>query len=142
MEKGRNAFAVNLGPVHTNAFSKVRVFVVIENASVDSRPHSRFGAFLNVHTIAFKNARMKLNSMYMLQTHAPMIVGHHFHFDAFSIVLTMTICMRFRFYPLSSAFSDRCVFDENAQHSSVDGRLKRVQMYVFSNENALLWTRP
>lgn len=64
----------------------------------------------------------------------------HFHSDAFSIVPTITICMSFRFRPLSNAFLDRCVFDENAQRSSVDGRLKRIQMYVFSNEDAWLWT--
>lgn len=64
----------------------------------------------------------------------------HFHSDAFSIVHTTTICMSFRFRPLSNAFLDRCVFDQNAQRSSVDGRLKRIQMYVFSNEDAWLWT--
>ena len=40
---------------------------------------------------------------------------HRFHFDAFSTVRTDTICMRFRFDLLSRAFSNRCVFDENAQ---------------------------
>ena len=64
----------------------------------------------------------------------------HFHSDAFSIVHTITICMSFRFRPHSNAFLDRCVFDENAQRYSVDGRLKRIQMYVFSNEDAWLWT--
>ena len=48
MEERRNAFAVNIGPVHTNALSKTRVFVVMENASIDSRPHYRFDAFSNV----------------------------------------------------------------------------------------------
>ena len=38
------------GSVHTNAFSKVCVFVVIENASIDSRSHYLFDAFLTVHT--------------------------------------------------------------------------------------------
>lgn len=64
----------------------------------------------------------------------------HFHSDTFSIVHTITICMSFRFRPLSNAFLDRCVFDQIAQRSSVDGRLKRIQMYVFSNEDAWLWT--
>ena len=64
----------------------------------------------------------------------------HFHSAAFSIVRTITICMSFRFRPLSNAFLDRCVFEETAQRSSVDGRLKRIQMYVFSNEDAWLWT--
>ena len=48
--------------------------------------------------------------------------------------------MRFRFDPLSRAFSNRrCVFNENAQRISVDGRPKRIEMYAFSMENALVW---
>ena len=93
---------VNYGPVHANAFSKERVFAVIENASVDSRPHYRF--------------------------------------DAFSCLHQYNTCVRFRFDPLSRAFSNRCVFDENAECISVDGRAKRIEMYAFSNENALVWT--
>ena len=42
----------------------------------------------------------------------------------------------FRFDPLSRAFSNRCVFDENTQRISVDGRPKRIEMY------ALIWTEP
>ena len=48
--------------------------------------------------------------------------------------------MRFRFDPPSRAFSNRCVFDENAQRIAVDGRPKRLEMR--SNENALVWTGP
>ena len=50
--------------------------------------------------------------------------------------------MRFHLYPLSRVFSNRYVFDENAQHFSVDRRPKRIEMYAFSNENALVWTGP
>ena len=39
--------------------------------------------------------------------------------------------MRFRSCT-QRAFSDRCVFDENVQCSSLDGRLERIQMYAFS----------
>ena len=39
--------------------------------------------------------------------------------------------MRFHFNPLS----------ENSQRISVDGRPERIEMYAFSNENALVWTR-
>ena len=46
-------------PVHTNAFSIVCVFVVIENASIDSRPHYRFDAFLTAQTKTFENDRTK-----------------------------------------------------------------------------------
>ena len=50
--------------------------------------------------------------------------------------------MRFHLYPLSRAFSNRCVFDDNAQRFSVDRRPKRIEIYAFSNENALVWTGP
>ena len=36
--------------------------------------------------------------------------------------------MRFRFDPLSRAFSNRCVFDENAPSISVEERLKRIEI--------------
>ena len=36
--------------------------------------------------------------------------------------------MHFGFDPLSRAFSDRCVFGENAQRISVDGRPKRIDI--------------
>ena len=52
-------------------------------------------------------------------------------FLPFSTVQTNTICMRFHFDPLS----------ENSQRISVDGRPERIEMYAFSNENALEWTR-
>ena len=37
--------------------------------------------------------------------------------------------------------SNPCVFDENVQRISVNGRPKRIEMYAFSNENALVWTK-
>ena len=37
---------------------------------------------------------------------------------------------------------DRRVFDENAQRISVDARPKRIEMYAFSNKNALVSTGP
>ena len=40
--------------------------------------------------------------------------------------------MRFRFDPLSRAFSNGCVFDENAQRISLDGRPKGMEMCAFS----------
>ena len=60
----------------------------------------------------------------------------------FRLSTLMLICMRFHLYPLSRAFSNRCVFDENAQRFSVDRRPKRIEMYAFSNENAVVWTGP
>ena len=42
------------------------------------------------------------------------------------------VSMRFRFDPPSRAFSNRCVFDENAQRISVVGKPKRIEMHAFS----------
>ena len=78
--------------------------------------------------------------MRMLQTHAltifSVIVFILMSFRRFSTVRTDTICMRFRFDPLSGVFSNRCVFDEKAQRISVDGKPKRIEMY------AIMWTGP
>ena len=78
--------------------------------------------------------------MHMLQTHAltifSVIVLILISVRRFLIVRIDTICVRFRFDPLSRAFSNRCVLDENAQGIRVDGRPKRIEMYV------LVWTRP
>ena len=78
--------------------------------------------------------------MRMLQTHAltifSVIVFILMSFRRFSTVRTDTICMCFRFDPLSRVFSNRCVFDENAQRVSVVGRPKRIEVY------AIMWTEP
>ena len=37
---------------------------------------------------------------------------------------------------------NRTVFDEKVQRINVDKRPKSIEMYAFSNEDALLWTRP
>ena len=120
---------------------KVCVFLVIENTSwIDSRPHYRFDALIRK---TFENDRIarlwcKLNSMLYApstNTRSWDIFDNCFHYDAFSSVHTNTICMRFRFDPLSRAFSNRCVI-------SADGRPKRIEMYTFSNENSSVWTGP
>ena len=54
----------------------------------------------------------KFNSMSMLKTHAPVIFSVN---DTFSTVHTNKIRIRLRFDPLSRAFSNRCVFDQNPQ---------------------------
>ena len=79
------------------------VLEVIENASIHSRPHYRFrfdafstGCPLENSTErdfywVLENDRIctLLNSMRMLQTHAPPIFsGHRFHFDVFCTVHT------------------------------------------------------
>ena len=48
--------------------------------------------------------------------------------------------MRIRFDQLLRAFSNRCVFDENPQRIRVYRRPKRIEVYAFSNENALVRT--
>ena len=50
------------------------------------------------------------------------IFGRRFYFNTFSTVYTNRIYVRFRFDPLSKAFSRRI---------SVDGRPKRSEMYTF-----------
>ena len=45
-------------PLHNNAFSKGCVFVVNENASIDSRPDYRFDTSSNVRSKTFENDRM------------------------------------------------------------------------------------
>ena len=79
--------------------------------------------------------------MGIIQTHAPaifsIIVFILMRFRPFSTVHTNTICMRFRFDPLSKALQI-----ENAQRMSVDGRPKRIEMCAFLSENALVWMRP
>ena len=57
-------------------------------------------------------------------------------------VHTNTICMRFH-----SVFTFQIdAFSVNTlsvfERISVDGRPKRIEMYAFSNENALVWTGP
>ena len=83
--------------------------------------------------------------MRMLQTHAPAIFCP-FHFDAFSTIFDCPhlyyMYALLNFDPLSRAFSYRYVFDENAQCIIVDRRRKRIEMYAFLNENALMWTDP
>ena len=71
--------------------------------------------------------------VHALNTSAFDIFGRRFYFDAFSTVHTNRIYVLFRFDPLSNAFSNRCVFDENAhaRRISVDGRPKRIEMYTF-----------
>ena len=116
-----------------------------QNASIDSRPHYRFGAFTTVHTVKRSKTierhvvtyRRKLNSLCMLQTDAfaifqaifPFIVFILMRFQPSSTVHIDMMYNRFRFDPLSRAFSNRWVFDEYAQRVSVDGRRKNVCVF-------------
>ena len=53
-------------------------------------------------------------------------------------VHTNTIGLRFQMSLLWRSFSNVCVFDRGSVHD----RRKRIEKYAFSNENALVWTRP
>ena len=48
------------------------------------------------------------------------------------------MCFRFDLPVLSRAFSNRRVFDVNVRCIRVDGKPKRIEMYAFSKENALV----
>ena len=51
------------------------------------------------------------------------------------------MCIRFRIDLLSRAFSNQCVFDENARRISVDRKADiRIEMYALSNENVRVCT--
>ena len=69
---------------------------------------------------------------------------HRFQRYPFSSVQTNTIRMRFHFYPLSTAFSNRFFksFTVNTQsvyeRFSVNRRPKRIEMYAFTNVNVLV----
>ena len=120
-----------------------KYFVVIENASIDSRPKYLFDAFLTVHTKMLGNDRIASCDVNwtLCACYKYTRLRYFQSLLSFSTVRTNTICMRFRVDPLLRTFPNRCVFDENAQRISVEGRPKRIEMYAFSHENALVWTR-
>ena len=114
----QNWFKGFQGPVRTNAFPKVCVFVVIEHRSKHRsiRVHTtvlmryRLSTLKRLKTIELHVVKYVLLYAHAADTRACDIFGHHFHFDVFSTVQTNTTCVRFRFDPLSTAFSNRCVF--------------------------------
>ena len=101
---------IALGFVHTNPFSKVFIFVVIENASIDWCPHYRFDAFSTVHTKMFENYRIALCDVsWTIQacykhTHPRYSLSSFDAFRPFSTVHFNAICVRFRFDPFSREF--------------------------------------
>ena len=122
------------------------VFVVIANASIDSRRHYRFDAFLTVQIKTFENDRIARSDVSWTLCARKKHRRLRYFRSSFSFWCVFDhpprICRRFCFDPLSRAFSSRCVFDENAQPICEDGRPKRIEMYEFSNEIALVWTGP
>ena len=73
--------------------------------------------------------------MCMLQTHAPF-------WSPFSFWCVFDLPDQHKMYAFSFWSTFKRVFDENAQRFSVNGRPKRIEMYAFTNENALVWTGP
>ena len=109
----QNWFKGFQGPVRTNAFPKVCVFVVIEKASINSRPHYRFDALSTVHTKTFENDRIaRCDVSWTLRACCKHTRLWYFRssFSFCSTVQTNTTRVRFRFDPLSTAFSNQCVF--------------------------------
>ena len=139
-----------LGLVHTNAFSERidRFTSTLPFWCVYDCPHRE--TFEDDRMARCDVSRRKLDSLRMLQTDVfaifeaifPFIVFILMRFQPSSTVHIDMMYNRFRFDPLSRAFSNRWVFDENAQRISVDGRRKRAEMYAFSNENKLVWKEP
>ena len=89
---------------HTNTFSKVRVFRCHKkNASIDSRPHYRFDAFLTAHTKTFENDKITCCDVsstpyvHATNTCACDIFRHRFHFKAYSTILFVLIHFQERF---------------------------------------------
>ena len=106
----------------------------------------RFNAFSTVHTKTLENDRITRwlvtwveLYVYARNTRTCDKIVHRFHFDVFSTVHTNTIWTRFGFDPLPRAFSNRCM---RFYCISLDRRPKRIEMYAFSIDNALVWTRP
>ena len=153
-------FREALGHVRTNGFSKVCILVVIVNSLIDSCPHNCFNPFDCSHYRVWKQKNCtvwcKLNSVHLLQTHLPVIlVVIVFILMRFRLFLTIhtnmictcvSVCMHFCFDPLSRAFSNWCIFNENTQHISVDRRPKRISVdrglsapYVYIYYTFLFW---
>ena len=113
------------GPVHTSAFSKVCIFLVIKNASINSRSHYRSDAFLTVHTKMLENDRIArcdvswTKCAWYKLTHAPAI------FSVFVFIL-----MRFR---PSTPLWYVCVF------VSIHFQ-ERFQIDAFSMKTLSVWT--
>ena len=111
------------GPVHTNPFSKVCIFLVIKNRSINSRSHYRSAAFLTVHTKTFQKDRIAPCdvswTLCACYKHAPAI---------FSVIFF--ILMRFR---PSTPLWYGCVF------VSIHFQ-ERFQIYAFSMTTLSVWT--
>ena len=116
---------------------------VIENASIDSRPHYRFDTFWTVHTKTFENDRIaRCDVRWTLcachKTHASAICVFDRQVDCHTIIRYVCVFLLIHFQ--ESFHID--AFSMKTPPISVVGRPKRIEMYAISNENALVWTGP
>ena len=119
-----------LGPVHADAFSKVCVFVVFENASIDSRPHYRFDAFSNVHTKTFENdSSTRFNAIWNLCA-CPSMPGYNSR-GTYDVIVF--ILMRFRPFTLIGYVSVRFRFDPPS-------RAFQIEAFSMKTLSVLVWT--
>ena len=141
----QNWFKGFQGPVRTNAFPKVCVFVVIEKASINSRPHYRFDALSTVHTKTFENDRIARCEVRFTLCACCRHTRLRYFRSSFSFRRVFDcpdeydMCAFSFWSTFNSVFKSMRFFYENARRISVDGTPKRVEMYAFWNKNALVW---
>ena len=126
---------------HFNSQEKLKT-MLMQNFGVTNKEH--YGMLWYFLEWSIAHCDGKLNSVRVLQRYAPAI---------FSVIVFILMRlqpstrtrydrMRFLFYSLLKASSNRCVFVENGQPVGVAGRPKWIEMYAISNENVLDWIRP
>ena len=116
---------------------------VIENESIDSRPHYRFDTFWTVHTKTFENDRIaRCDVRWTLcachKTHASAICVFDRQVDCHTIIRYVCVFLLIHF---QESFQIDA-FSMKTPPISVVGRPKRIEMFAISNENALVWTGP
>ena len=98
-------------------------------------PQYCFEAFSTLHPKAFKNDNYAL--WRKLNTRACDFLSRRFHFDAFSTVFTYAICIR---VSVLIHFRERIQIDALSMKTIsvlvLGGPAQRIEMYVFSIENA------
>ena len=137
---GTSTYFICCCPVHTNAFS------------LSSKTHRT----ILFHTTVFMRSRLSTKGYIIARCDVSWTLcacykrtrlryfRSSFSLDTSSTVYTNTICMHFRFDPLSfkSVFKSMRFRWNGAKRISADGRPKRVELHAFSNENALVCAGP
>ena len=127
----RTKLELQYGPIHTNAFSKVSVFISKKTEQHIFIPTSVFAAFpLSYPHYPFSVSSDDESVFISMRFILPTPETRRFQNDTFTKGSTFdTVFESLRFHQRFRAFS-------------VDERRKRIKMYVFSNENALVWMVP